>query len=144
MFEAWQTCVKKQSRLLSLVETTKWKWKSTRVTIMLDLMSNALWMAFFACSGFGTFFPIRLCYLWICNKMMLLAIDICNGAKWYNDPVSLSSDMDEISVVFESIMESCAFGENSCEFEDEKKVWRWKETLSGSTISSSIFDKLVT
>jgi hypothetical protein len=34
---------------------------------------------------------------------------------------SLSSDMDEISVVFESIMESCAFGENSCEFEDEKK-----------------------
>jgi hypothetical protein len=36
--------------------------------------------------------------------------------------LSLSSDMDEISVVFESIMESCAFGENICEFEDEKKV----------------------
>jgi hypothetical protein len=34
---------------------------------------------------------------------------------------SLSSDMDEISMVFEIIMESCAFGEKSYEFKDEKK-----------------------
>jgi hypothetical protein len=32
-----------------------------------------------------------------------------------------SSGMDEISVVFGSIMESCAFGEKSCEFKMKKR-----------------------
>jgi hypothetical protein len=50
---------------------------------------------------------------------------------------SFLSDIDEISVVFEIIMESCAYGEKSCEFEHEKSM------LSGLTISSRIFVKLV-
>jgi hypothetical protein len=32
------------------------------------------------------FFPLDCVFRGGSNEMVLLAIDICNGAKWYNDP----------------------------------------------------------
>ncbi len=63
-------------------------------------------------------YATRWCSLPLMSKMVRIGITIL---------FSLSSDMDDISVVFEIIMESAADGEKRGEFKEEENIERVDE-----------------
>ncbi len=92
-------------------------------------MPNALWMALFASSGFGTFFPVWLC-VFRGHATRWCSLPLMSAMVWIGMMIlfSLSSDMDEISVELEIIIVSATGWEKSGEFKEERKRWevRWK------------------